>query len=85
MTRVGGGDGGEAGLLGYLRTIGCGFQGNLGSFVGLYGEGVRRVALAHLASGLYTHYGSDAHRPEGVDRWLAAGLAAVSEKAGAGK
>jgi hypothetical protein len=46
---------------------------------------VRRVALAHLASGLYTHYGSDAHRPEGVDRWLAAGLAAVSEKAGAGK
>lgn len=65
-------------LLQYLRDIGCVFQGNLGSFVGLYGEGVRKVAMAHLASGLYSHFGSDAHSPAGIGRWLRQGLLAVS-------
>lgn len=44
-----------------LRAMGCKFQGNLGSFAGLYGERVRRQAEGFRASGLYTHYGSDLH------------------------
>ena len=51
----------EAPLLGSLRTMGCKFQANLGSFAGLYGERVRRQAQAFQASGLYSHYGSDLH------------------------
>ena len=71
-------DGERPTLLQYLRDIGCSFQGNLGSFVGLYGEVVRRVAMAHLASGLYSHFGSDAHSPAGIGRWLGQGILAVT-------
>jgi protein-tyrosine phosphatase len=65
-------------LLGRLRAMGCMFQGNLGSFAGLYGEEVRNVAGAHLAAGLYTHFGSDAHGLRGLNRWLGQGLRAVA-------
>ena len=51
----------DASLLAALRAMGCKFQGNLGSFAGLYGERVRRQAEDFRASGLYTHYGSDLH------------------------
>ena len=51
----------KASLLIYLREIGCNFQGNLGSFAGLYGERVQRQAEQFRAAGLYTHYGSDLH------------------------
>ena len=51
----------ETSLLASLRAMGCKFQGNLGSFAGLYGERVRRQAEDFRASGLYTHYGSDLH------------------------
>jgi protein-tyrosine phosphatase len=51
----------KASLLTYLREIGCNFQGNLGSFAGLYGERVQRQAEQFRAAGLYTHYGSDLH------------------------
>jgi protein-tyrosine phosphatase len=74
--------GGRPTLLEYLRDIGCAFQGNLGSFVGLYGEGVRKVAMMHLASGLYSHFGSDAHSPHGLGRWLGKGLSAVTPDSG---
>lgn len=48
-------------LLSYLKDIGCAFQGNLGSFSGLYGESVRRTAERLRADGHYTHYGTDLH------------------------
>jgi len=48
-------------LLSYLQDIGCKFQGNLGSFAGYYGERVRRKAEEFLATGIYTHFGSDLH------------------------
>jgi protein-tyrosine phosphatase len=48
-------------LLNYLLEIGCKFQGNLGSFAGLYGERVRRKAEEFLSAGVYTHFGSDLH------------------------
>jgi protein-tyrosine phosphatase len=51
----------KASLLTYLREIDCKFQGNLGSFAGLYGERVQRQAEQFRAAGLYTHYGSDLH------------------------
>lgn len=48
-------------LLAYTRTLGCAFQGNLGSFTGYYGERVRANAAGLARAGVYTHYGSDAH------------------------
>jgi len=48
-------------LLSYLQEIGCHFQGNLGSFAGYYGEKVRSKAEEFLATGIYTHFGSDLH------------------------
>lgn len=48
-------------LLSYLKELGCKFQGNLGSFAGYYGERVRRKSEEFLATGIYTHFGSDLH------------------------
>lgn len=45
----------------YLSDIGCLFQGNLGSFVGQYGEKVRRSAELLDQAGVYTHFGTDLH------------------------
>jgi protein-tyrosine phosphatase len=53
-------------LLEELRTMGCLFQGNLGSFSGFYGAGVKRVAEGMRESGIYHCYGSDAHKPSQV-------------------
>lgn len=54
----------ESELLGYLKTLGCQFQGNLGSFAGMYGGGVKSSAEYFRSSGLYTHEGTDAHSPD---------------------
>jgi len=51
----------KASLPGYLKDIGCAFQGNLGSFAGLYGERVRQAVMRLHGMGLYTHFGSDMH------------------------
>lgn len=48
-------------LLSYLQNIGCLFQGNLGSFTGLYGNGVRRSAEQLKRLKVYTHWGTDLH------------------------
>jgi protein-tyrosine phosphatase len=56
----------EPNLLGYLQDIGCGFQGNLGSFAGLYGESVRRSAERLRKRGVYTHFGTDLHSSGGM-------------------
>jgi protein-tyrosine phosphatase len=61
-------------LLEYLVAIGCQFQGNVGSFAGIYGEKVRRRAVIYLREGLYCRLGSDAHSQKGFADWLDRGL-----------
>lgn len=51
-------------LLDYLRELGCFFQGNLGSFKGVYGSRVQRAAQGLKGMGVYDRYGSDLHSPE---------------------
>jgi protein-tyrosine phosphatase len=57
-------------LLDYLRDLGCSFQGNLGSFSGLYGRQVKNAAETMKALGLYDRYGSDLHAAEHAGRVL---------------
>jgi protein-tyrosine phosphatase len=64
-------------LLSYLKEIGCHFQGNVGSFAGIYGEKVRSQAIAFLKSGLYDCFGSDAHHSEHLAETLRAGMHAA--------
>ncbi len=61
-------------LLEYLIGIGCQFQGNIGSFAGIYGDKVRRRAVIYLREGLYCRLGSDAHNQKGFADWLDRGL-----------
>lgn len=49
------------GLIRYLKDIGCAFQGNLGSFGGLYGPEVKQTANQLMEQGLFTHFGTDSH------------------------
>jgi protein-tyrosine phosphatase len=62
--------------LGYLREMGCLFQGNLGSFAGVYGSRVRQRAAAMHRAGLYRCFGSDGHSPDSLGKVLT-GLKAV--------
>jgi protein-tyrosine phosphatase len=64
-------------LLTYLRDLGCSFQGNLGSFNGLYGGQVKRTAESMRAAGLYDRYGSDVHTLEQAKRILQSNLNGV--------
>jgi protein-tyrosine phosphatase len=57
-------------LLDYLRDVGCGFQGNLGSFTGFYGPQIKSVAEALRALNVYDRFGSDLHAPEQAVRIL---------------
>jgi len=66
-----------------LRSLGCRFQGNLGSFAGIYGEQVRKAAIKNLQSGLYDCLGSDAHASQGLADWLRRGLREVESHVGA--
>jgi len=53
-------------LLPYLQEIGCHFQGNLGSYVGYYGERVKANAERFRQMSLYSCFGSDGHSLEGL-------------------
>lgn len=68
-----------------LQKEGCRFQGNLGSFAGLYGIEIRQRALLFLKHGVYSCLGSDSHRIEDLEKNLLAGyeaiVSAVGEKA----
>jgi len=64
-------------LLDHLRTIGCKFQGNLGSFAGIYGNIVRDKAICFLQNGLYDCFGSDAHTPLHLEGLLQRGVQTV--------
>lgn len=48
-------------LMEYLQEIGCAFQGNLGSFAGMYGEKVKLAAGRLREMGIYSYLGSDLH------------------------
>ncbi|MDD4192807.1 MAG: hypothetical protein PHI28_15835 [Mangrovibacterium sp.] len=58
-------------LLRYLQDIGCAFQGDYGSFLGLYGPQPQKTSASLKKNGLYTHYGTDLHSREGI-RYLKA-------------
>lgn len=61
-------------VISYLLDIGCRFQGNIGSFAGIYGERVRGRAIAYLRGGIYSCLGSDAHNSRNLGEWLGKGL-----------
>ncbi len=61
-------------VISYLLDIGCRFQGNIGSFAGIYGESVRGRAITYLRGGFYSCLGSDAHNSRNLGEWLAKGL-----------
>lgn len=48
-------------LISYLQNIGCAFQGNIGSFIGLYGYMAQKMANSLKKMDVYTHFGTDAH------------------------
>lgn len=66
-----------------LRSMGCLFQGNLGSFAGIYGERVRRQAAHNLRTGLYDCLGTDVHTARGLADWLPRALREVENIVGA--
>lgn len=51
-------------LLDWLSGFECGFQGNAGSFAGMYGRPIQEQAKHFWQQKIYTHYGTDAHSPE---------------------
>jgi protein-tyrosine phosphatase len=56
----------EPSLLDYLKDLDCAFQANLGSFAGWYGSHVQQTANSLKKTGIYTHFGTDAHSMGGV-------------------
>ncbi|MBN1474107.1 MAG: hypothetical protein JW914_05800 [Syntrophaceae bacterium] len=57
----------ETTLLSYLKSIGCVFQANLGSFIGWYGERAQNTADSLKERNVYTHFGTDAHSLNAVN------------------
>lgn len=66
-------------LLSYLKEIGCRFQGNIGSFAGVYGERVRRQAILLSGQGVYDCFGSDAHHAAQLDDTLKRGRQVLNQ------
>jgi protein-tyrosine phosphatase len=67
----------EGSLLAGLLDSGCRFQGNLGSFAGVYGSEVQQTARFFLSQGVYCCLGSDAHTSQGLAQILAEGFEVV--------
>jgi protein-tyrosine phosphatase len=57
----------ESSLLDYLSDLGCAFQANLGSFAAWYGPHVQQTANYLIKKEIYTHSGTDAHSPQGIE------------------
>ncbi|KQC08857.1 MAG: hypothetical protein APR62_03920 [Smithella sp. SDB] len=53
-------------LIEYLKDIGCAFQGNFGSFLGIYGEAAQKTANILSKMRVYTHFGTDLHSRAGI-------------------
>ncbi len=58
----------QFGLLDWLSGIECGFQGNAGSFAGMAGRSAQEAAKRFWQHKIYTHYGTDAHTPEFLEK-----------------
>lgn len=71
---------GSSSLLGELQSLGCLFQGNLGSFAGRYGKGVEKRALAFLHAGMYSCLGSDSHPRPGLEAMVGRGLGILRQE-----
>ncbi|AOS82772.1 hypothetical protein BIU88_00570 [Chlorobaculum limnaeum] len=55
-------------LLQWLIKRQCGFQSNLPSFIGAYGEQIQTTAQYLKSLGIYTHSGTDAHSVESLKK-----------------
>lgn len=60
-------------LLQSLQEMGCCFQGNLGSFAGVYGKAVKNAAVSFLKAGIYSYIGSDGHAPGRLSQIISSG------------
>jgi protein-tyrosine phosphatase len=69
-------------LITSLKQSGCRFQGNIGSFAGVYGSEVKRQALFFLTEGVYSCLGSDAHTSQGLAQILSSGFEVIVEAVG---
>lgn len=72
----------EGSLVQDLMRMGCRFQGNIGSFAGVYGSVVKQRALLFLKNGVYSCLGSDAHTSEGLEAILTSGVATITAAVG---
>jgi protein-tyrosine phosphatase len=53
-------------LLDYLISLDCAFQGNYGSFLGIYGQQPQKTANTLKKRKIYTHFGTDLHSRSGI-------------------
>ena len=60
----------QIGLLDWLSGIECGFQGNVGSIMGMAGRSAQESAIKFRRQNIYTHYGTDAHTPEFLEKFV---------------
>jgi protein-tyrosine phosphatase len=72
----------EGSLIMQFKQSGCRFQGNIGSFAGVYGSEVKQRAVLFLKHGIYSCLGSDAHTSHGLGEILAGGLDLVCATVG---
>jgi protein-tyrosine phosphatase len=72
----------EGSLILKLARSGCRFQGNLGSFAGIYGSEVKERALLFLKQNVYSCLGSDAHRSESLPAILSSGYETIAGEVG---
>jgi protein-tyrosine phosphatase len=72
----------QGSLIEELKAAGCRFQGNIGSFAGVYGSVVKQRALLLLQQGVYSCLGSDAHTAQGLADILASGFETVAAAVG---
>jgi protein-tyrosine phosphatase len=70
-------------LMDYLKSIGCLFQGNIGSFAGIYGQRVQKRAVQYLEGGRYHCLGSDTHSSRHLAGMLECGIREVKQRVGA--
>ena len=74
-------------LMQHLIDSGCRFQGNLGSFAGVYGKEIQLRAIEFLKQGIYFCLGSDSHRSADLETMLHTGydviVAEIGESAAA--
>ena len=65
-----------------LISMGSLFQGNIGSFSGLYGKKIKKLALFFLDNGLFFRLGTDAHCHSHLNLYVRKGLATLIGKVG---